>query len=124
MIRVLETRDELRRNREKTEKAAAEKTTSEQHVAQLTEDFIAAKTHPVPQISETARNLLRVVTGKDNDPVAVARAANELKRFRYEPLVEEYFAASERVEIEKLFAARIAALKRGGLVKKIGGASE
>jgi septal ring factor EnvC (AmiA/AmiB activator) len=108
-------------SRVKTEQSVADHQTSEDHVKQLTAEFVASKTQPMPQISETARNLLRVATGKDNDPVAVERAIKELKRFRHEPLVEEFFAARERVEDGKLFAARIIALKNSGLVKKIGG---
>lgn len=97
---------------------------AETRVKQLTADFVATKTAPPgPYLSETARNLLRVASGKDNDPKIVDRAINELQRFREEPGVAAFFADLERIEAEKVFKARILALKRGGFLKKIGGAS-
>lgn len=109
----------------KIDRAAAERAADEKHVKQLTDEFVAGKTQNPPQyLSETARNLMKVATGKDNDPTAVARATKELQRFRNEPIVEEFFQTRERIANEQLFADRVAALKRAGLVKKIGGASE
>jgi hypothetical protein len=97
---------------------------AEKRVKQLTADFVASKTAPpAPYVSETARNLLRVASGKDNDPQIVERAVHELQRFREEPAVAAFFTELERLEAEKVFKARILALKRGGFLKKIGGAS-
>jgi hypothetical protein len=97
---------------------------AENRVKKLTADFIANKTAPPsPYLSETARNLLRVASGPDNDPKIVERAIRELQRFREEPQVAAFFVELERIEAEKVFRARILALKRGGFLKKIGGAS-
>ncbi len=97
---------------------------AETRVKKLTADFVASKTaQPGPYLSETACNLLRVADGKDNDPKIVERAIRELERFREEPQVAAFFAELERIEAEKVFKARILALKRGGFLKKIGGAS-
>jgi hypothetical protein len=97
---------------------------AEANVKKLTADFVEVKTAPPhPYLSETARNLLRVAGGKDNDPKIIERAVRELQRFREEPAVAAFFAELERVEAEKVFRARILALKRGGFLKKIGGDS-
>ena len=95
---------------------------SENHVKKLTADFVESKTAPpVYYLSETARNLLKVASGKDNDPKIVERAIKELQRFREEPAVAEFFAALEKAEADRVLKARILALKRGGFLKKIGG---
>jgi len=96
---------------------------AEKKVEKLTADFVAGKNTAVPQLSETARNLLRVASGKDNDPTAVERAKHELQRFRDEPAIAAFFVEQERIEAERVFKARILALKRGGFLKKIGGAN-
>ena len=96
---------------------------AEVRIKKLTADFVMSKTaSSIPWLSETARNLLRVASGKDNDPKIVERAVNELQRFREEPAVKEFFAELDRVEAEKVMRARILALKRGGFLRKIGGA--
>lgn len=108
----------LRKGEDPYDKVAAEK-----NVEKLTADFVAVKTAPPgPYLSETARNLLRVANGKDNDPKIIERATNELQRFRQEPAVASFFVELERVEAERVLKARILALKRGGFLKKIGGA--
>lgn len=97
---------------------------AEKQVKRITADFVAAKTAPpVAYLSETARNLLRVAAGKDNDPKIVERATNELNRFRGEPAVDAFFAELAKAEEARILKARILALKRGGFLKKIGGDS-
>lgn len=109
------------RTQEIKAKAEEERLQSENHVKELTADFVASKTVPIPAISETARNLLRVVMGKDNDPTIVNRALNELQRFRHEPAVAQFFAGYEKEEAARIFKARIEALKRGGFLRKMEG---
>ncbi len=94
---------------------------AEKRVKQMTADFVTAKTAPPMYLSETARNLLRVASGKDNDPKIVERATRELQRFREEPAVTAFFAELARAEAIRLTEARILALKRGGFLRKIGG---
>lgn len=96
---------------------------SEKHVEKLTAEFVAGKTVPSIYLSETARNLLRVASGKDNDPKIIERATQELQRFREEPAVAAFFEELARAETERVFKERILALKRGGFLKKIGGVS-
>lgn len=96
---------------------------AETKVKQITADFVAAKSGPYFYVSETARNLLRVATGKDNDPKIIERAVQELERFREEPAVAAFFAEREKAAKEQLIKERVAALKRGGFLKKIGGDS-
>lgn len=99
----------------KTAEAAKERLKDEDHVKTLTSLDVERQT------PNTARNLVRVVTGKDNDPILVARAFKELERFRQYDEVNAVFVAREREEKARLVTERILALRRGGFLKKIGG---
>lgn len=101
----------------KTAEAAKERVKDEEHVKMLTIDEAARQT------PATARNLVRVATGKDNDPLLIARALKELQRFRQYDEVNAVFVEIEREEKARLVKERITALKRGGFLKKIGGES-
>ena len=96
----------------KAAEAARERAKDEEHVKKLTATDIERQT------PNTARNLVRVVRGKDNDPVLVARALKELQRFRQYDEVEAIFVEVEREERARIVRQRILALKNGGFLKK------
>jgi hypothetical protein len=60
--------------------------------------------------SEVSRNLLTVVGNKHNDPVVIARAVEQLQRFRGDPAVDSYFAHIKYLREQEDLKRRIKAL--------------
>src|ERR1700688_3326716 len=70
------------------------------------------KVEPAPPVTlqEVCRNLLAVASNKHNDPIIIARATQELDRFRGDPAVDAYFARIKYLRDQEILKQKIKTL--------------